>query len=116
MNIRPIKTEEDYEWGLTRINELMDAESDSTEEVELDILATLMDEYESKNFPVDVPDPIAAIVFRMEQRGLERKDLQHIFGTSGRASEIFNKKRPLSIEMIRKLNKDLEIPLESLIF
>ena len=115
MNIRPIKTEEDYEWGLTRINELMDAESDSTEEVELDILATLMDEYESKNFPIEVPDPIAAIAFRMEQKGLERKDLEHIFGTRGRTSEVFNKKRPLSIDMIRKLNKELEIPLEALI-
>jgi len=115
MNTRPIKIEEDYEWGLARINELMNAEPDSNEEIELDILATLMDDYESKNFPIEAPDPIAAIAFRMEQRGLERKDLEHIFGTRGRTSDVFNKKRPLSIDMIRKLNRDLEIPLEALI-
>lgn len=115
MNIRPIKTAADYEWGVSRINELMDAEPDSKEEIELDILSTLLDQYESKNFPIEAPDPIEAIIFRMEQRGLERKDLEPIFGTRARTSEILNRKRPLSLKMIRRLNRELDIPLDALI-
>jgi len=115
MNINPIKTEADYDAALERIELLMDAEMDSPEGDELDILVTLVEAYEDKHHPIATPDPVEAIIFRMEQEGLDRKDLEPYLGGSGRVSEVLNRQRPLSINMIRKLWEGLHIPLESLI-
>ena len=82
---------------------------------ELDVLATLVDAYEAKHFPIDSPDPIEAIRFRMEQMGLERKDLEPFIGSRARVSEVLNKRRGLSLKMIRALHEELDIPLEALI-
>lgn len=115
MNINPIKTEADYDAALERIEMLMDAEMDTPEGDELDVLVTLVEAYEVKHYPIDPPDPIDAILFRMEQAGLDRKALEPFIGHSGRVSEVLNRKRPLSIDMIRNLWEGLHIPLESLI-
>lgn len=115
MNINPIKTEADYDAALERIELLMDAEVDSPEGDELDILVTLVEAYEDKHHPIALPDPIEAIIFCMEKEGLSRKDLEAYIGSSGRVSEVLNRQRPLSINMIRKLWEGLHIPLESLI-
>ena len=115
MDIRPIKTEQDYNHALARIEALMGAEPDSPEGDELDILATLIEAYEAKHHPIYPPDPVDAILFRMEQLGLTRKDLEPYFGGRGRVSEILNRKRGLSLDMICKLHTELHIPLESLI-
>jgi HTH-type transcriptional regulator/antitoxin HigA len=115
MDIKPIKTETDYDAALERIDMLMDAEMDTPEGDELDVLVTLVEAYEGKHHPIDPPDPVEAIKFRMEQAGLDRKALEPFIGRSGRVSEVLNGKRPLSIDMIRKLWKGLHIPLESLI-
>lgn len=115
MNINPIKTEADYDAALERIDMLMDAEMDTPEGDELDVLVTLVEAYEAKHYPIDPPDPIDAILFRMEQAGLDRKALEPFIGHSGRVSEVLNRKRPLSIDMIRNLWEGLHIPLESLI-
>jgi len=115
MDIQPIKTEADYEAALARVDELMDAKKDSPEGDELDILATLVESYEGKYHPVNAPDPIEAIRFRMEQSGLIDKDLTPYIGHSGRVSEILNYKRKLTLAMIRDLHHGLKIPTESLI-
>ena len=115
MDIKPIKTEADYDTALGRIEALMDAEKDTPEGDELDVLVTLVEAYEAKHHPIDPPDPVEAILFRMEQGGLDRKALEPYIGRSGRVSEVLNRKRPLSIDMIRRLWKGLHIPLESLI-
>jgi len=115
MNIRPIKSDQDHDEAVARITYLMDAAEGSDEEMELEILSILVDAYESARFPIEAPNPIDAIKFRMDQLGLERKDLEPIFGTRARTSEILNGVRPLSIDMIRKLHRVYDIPLESLI-
>lgn len=115
MDIRPIHNERDYEAALGRLAELMEAEPDSPEGDELEVLATLVEAYESNHHPVAPPDPVDAILFRMEQQGLTRKDLEPYIGHSGRVSEVLNGKRSLSLEMIRRLHDGLGIPLESLI-
>ena len=115
MDIRPLKTEVDYEAALRRVDALMDAAPGSKEEAELDILSTLVESYEENNFPIDPPDPIAAIRFRMEQQGLEQKDLARLFRSPARASEVLHKKRHLTIDMVRKLHREWRIPLESLV-
>ena len=115
MHIRPIKTEQDYEAALAEIEALWGAPEDSAEGDRLDVLLTLVEAYETKHHPIDPPDPVEAILFRLEQAGLERKDLEPYIGSSGRVSEVLNHKRPLSLNMIRKLWKGLNIPLESLI-
>lgn len=115
MHIRPIRTEQDYERGLARVEQLMDAEPDTPEGDELDVLATLIEAFEDKHFPVDTPDPVEAILFRMEQMGLTRKDLEPYIGSRYRVSEVLNRKRDLSISMIRRLHEGLNIPLENLI-
>jgi len=115
MDIRPIKSESDYERALSRIGELMDAERDSREGDELDVLTTLVEVYEARHFPVEPADPVDAILFRMEQQGLERKDLEPYLGSRHRVSEVLSRKRGLSLEMIRRLHEGLQIPLENLI-
>jgi len=115
MNIKPIRSEKDYDLTLKRVELLMDAEFGSDDFDELDILTTLVENYEAKHYPIDTPDPIEAIKFRMEQEGLRQKDLVEIFGNKARVSEILNKKRRLTLDMIRNINQDLDIPFESLL-
>jgi len=114
MNIKPIKSEEDYTAALTRIERLMDARPDTPQMDELEVLTTLVEAYEAQHYLIDAPDPIEAIKFRMEQEGLKQKDLVHIVGNKSRVSEILNRKRKLTLEMIRNLHKHLHIPIESL--
>ncbi len=115
MDIRPIKTEADYERTLARIQVLMDAERDSDAGDELDVLTTLVDAYEAQHFPIEPADPVEAILFRMEQQGLSRQDLEPYLGSRQRVSEVLNRRRALSLEMIRRLHEGLGIPLENLI-
>jgi HTH-type transcriptional regulator/antitoxin HigA len=114
MNIKPIKTEQDYLNMLNRIENLMDAKPNTPQMDELEILTTLIEAYEEQNYKIDAPDPISAIMFRMEQEGLKQKDLVPVIGSKSRVSEILNKKRKLTIEMIRNLHEKLHIPIESL--
>jgi len=114
MNIKPIKSEADYTAALTRIERLMDARPGTPQMDELEVLTTLVEAYEAQHYLIDAPDPIEAIKFRMEQEGLKQKDLVHIVGNKSRVSEILNRKRKLTIEMIRNLHKHLHIPIESL--
>ena len=115
MQIRPIRTDADHAAALRRIDELMYAEPGTPEADELDVLATLVEAYEDRHFPIADPDPLAAIQFRMEQLGLTRKDLEPLLGSRGRVSEVLNGRRALSLQMIRRLNRELGIPLESLV-
>jgi HTH-type transcriptional regulator/antitoxin HigA len=115
MNIKPIKTEADYDAALDEIERLWGAPLGTPEGDKLDVLATLVEAYEQKHHPIYPPDPVSAIQFRMEQLGLSRKDLEPYLGSRSRISEIFNRQRELSINMIRRLHKGLGIPLESLI-
>ena len=115
MKIRPIRNEADYQKALARLEVIFDAKRETEEGDELEILAMVIDNYENENFPIDMPDPISAINFRMEQMGLKQKDLVKMIGFKSRVSEIMNRKRKLTLEMIRKLNADLNIPTEVLI-
>jgi HTH-type transcriptional regulator/antitoxin HigA len=115
MDIRPIKSEQDYEHALARVDELMGAEPDTSEGDELEVLATLVESYEDKQFPIESPDPVEAILFRMEAMDLTRKDLEPYIGSRHRVSEVLNRKRELSLNMIRRLHEGLGIPLENLI-
>ncbi|MEK7084057.1 MAG: transcriptional regulator [Patescibacteria group bacterium] len=115
MKIHPIKTKADYEKALARIEALMDAKPGTPKGDELDVLTTLIEHYEDKHYPVTPPNPIEAILFRMEQGGFTRKDLEPYLGGRGRVSEVLNGTRPLSLNMIRGLHAELGIPLESLI-
>ena len=113
MNIKPIKTEEDYEAACKRIDEIFQVEPGSKEEEELDILVTLVDAYEEKHFPMGKPHPIEAIKIQMEGLGISRKDLmEHLGKSSGRISDLLNCRRTLTLNDIRKLSKLLHIPLE----
>jgi len=114
MNIRPIKNEEDYTQTLNYIESLMDAKPNTPQMDELEVLTTLVEAYEEHHYRIEAPDPIEAIKFRMEQEGLKQKDLVTIVGSKSRVSEILNRKRKLTIEMIRNLHKQLHIPIESL--
>ena len=114
MDIRPIKNEKDYTHSLSRIESLMDADPHTPQMDELEVLVTLVEAYEQQHYRIDAPDPIEAIKFRMEQEGLKQKDLVSIVGSKSRVSEILNKKRKLTIEMIRNLHTQLHIPIESL--
>ena len=115
MKIRPIRNEQDYQNALERLEVIFDAKRETEEGDELEILSILIDNYENEHFPIGMPDPIEAIKFRMEQMGLKQKDLAEIFGFKSRVSEILNKKRKLTLEMVRKLNTQLHIPTEVLI-
>lgn len=115
MTIRPIRNTTDHESALKRIQALMSAKPGTDDGDELDVLATLVDAYESKHFPVESPNPIEAIMFRMDQMGLDRKDLEPFIGSRARVSEVLNGRRGLSLKMIRRLHEELDIPLEALI-
>jgi HTH-type transcriptional regulator/antitoxin HigA len=115
MNIKAIKTEKDYQEALERLEVIFDVKSGSIEGDELEVLGILIDQYEKEHFPIDLPDPIEAIKFRMEQLGYNQKDLAEIVGLKSRTSEIMNRKRKLSLNMIRQLNKRLHIPTNVLI-
>lgn len=115
MNINPIKTKKDYNEALARIEQLMDAKKNTADADELDILATLVEAYEEKHFPIESPDPIAAIEHCMEALGFTRKDLEPILGSKSRVSEVLNKKRKLSMDMVRNLNEKMGIPAQALI-
>lgn len=114
MVICPIKTLENYNNALFRIDALMDARPDTEEGDELDVLATLVEAYERNHFPIESPDPVAAILFRMEQTGIDRKDLEPFLGGRSRVSEVLSRKRNLSMNQIRKLHHGLNIPLKNL--
>ena len=113
--VKPIRSEADYEAALTEVEQLWGAKSGTSQGDRLDILATLIDAYETDHFPIDPPDPIEAIKFRMEQQGLTRRDLEPLIGTRTRVAEVLNRKRSLSIGMIRRLHEALGISAEVLI-
>ncbi|XCF07504.1 helix-turn-helix domain-containing protein [Tamlana crocina] len=115
MEITPIRNEKDYQKALERLEVIFDAKRGTKEGDELEILSVLIDNFESDKFPIEMPDPISAINFRMEQMGLKQKDLVEYIGFKSRVSEIMNKKRKLTLEMIRKLSHNLRIPTEILI-
>src|SRR5919201_4053770 len=113
--VRPIRTRRDHEAALKEIERLWGAKTGTPEGDRLDVLATLVDAYEAEHYPMDPPDPIEAIKFRMEQQGLTRRDLEEIIGTRTRIAEVLNRKRGLSITMIRRLHERLGISADVLI-
>ncbi len=115
MNIRPIRSEEDYRAALREIEQIMDAGPGSPEGDRLDVLATLVEAWERTNYPIDFPDPVEAIRFRMEQQGLTVDDLVPIIGRRNRVYEVLARKRPLTLRMIEGLHEVLGIPAESLL-
>lgn len=115
MEINPIKTERDYDLALERVNEIFDANPNSKEYDELDILVTLIEKYEKIHYPIPEPDPIEAIRFMMEQNGMSDSDLGVLLNSRSRVSEIFQKKRTLSLRQIRVLHEKLHIPANILI-
>lgn len=115
MNIKPIKTKKDYQLALARLEKIFDARPGTKEGDELEILGILIDNYETIHFPIELPDPVEAIKFRMEQLGYNQNDLAKVVGLKSRASEILSRKRKLTLEMIRKLNATMNIPTEVLI-
>ncbi len=115
MNIHPIKTEQDYRNALQEIEGLMMAEANTPKGERLDVLVTLVEDYERKHYPLDFPDPIEAIKFVMEQKNLTVKDLVPMIGQTNRVYEILNRKRQLTLPMIKRLHKELGIPAESLL-
>lgn len=115
MNIKPIKSEADYRLALKRLEEVFDAPIGSTESDEADILGILVDEFEKKHYPIVAPDPIEAIKIRMEELQLKQIDLIDVIGSKSRVSEILNRKRKLTIEMIRNLTKRLNLSPDLLI-
>jgi HTH-type transcriptional regulator / antitoxin HigA len=115
MRIRPIKTESDYRMALAEIERLMNASQRTVTGDRLEVLATLVERYESAHDPIEPPDPIDALIYHMESRGLTRRDLEAYIGSRARVAEVLNRKRPLSLEMIRKLHTGLGISAEVLI-
>jgi HTH-type transcriptional regulator/antitoxin HigA len=115
MEIKPIRTKADHRAALKEIEALMSARPGTPEGDRLDVLATLVEAWEKKRYPMELPDPVEAIKFRMEQSGLVAKDLVPMIGQINRVYEVLNRKRPLTLQMIRRLHRDLGIPAESLI-
>ena len=115
MEIRPIKTEADYQAALAEIDRLFDADPNTPAGDRLDVLATLVEAYEEQHYNLPAPDPIEAITYHMESRGLSRRDLEPYLGSRARVAEVLNRKRPLSLEMIRRLHTGLGIAAEILI-
>lgn len=114
-DVKPIRTKVDHERALAEVERLWGAKAGTPAGDRLDVLATLIDAYEAEHYPIDAPDPIEAIKFRMEQQGLTRKDLEPLIGTRTRVAEVLNRRRGLSIAMIRRLHKALGIPAEVLL-
>lgn len=115
MTIKPIKTKKDYQAAMKRLEAIFDAQPGTPEGDELEVLGLLIDKYEQEHYPIDFPDPIEAIKFRMEQMGYSQSDLAKVVGLKSRASEILNRKRKLTLEMIRQLHQALGIPTDVLI-
>ncbi len=115
MTIKPIRSKVDYTNALNSISKLMDAKPKSRQADELEVLTVLIENYEKNHFPIDPPDPIEAIKFRMDQMDLTRKDLEPCIGSRARVSEILNRKRELALKMIKALHNSLGIPVEALI-
>lgn len=115
MDIKVIKTEDDYNQALKRLEEIFHAPADSKDGDEAEVLSILIEKYEDEHYPIVAPDPIEAIKFRMEQMGMSNKDLAKVLGYKSRVSEIFNRKRKLTLKMIRNLHEKLKIPYESLL-
>ncbi len=113
--IKPIHTKKDYKEALALIERYFDAKSGTAEATIVEVLSVLVEKYEEEHFPIEAPDPIEAIKFRMEQLGLTRKEIADLLGGQNRVSEIFNGKRRLTISMIKRLHKDLGVPAESLL-
>ena len=115
MELRPIRTQADYQEALREVELLFDAAPNTAEYDQLDVLTILVEAYEKTHFPIELPDPIEAIQYYMDTRGWSRRDLEPCLGSRARVSEILSRKRPLTLEMIRKLNQELGIPAEILI-
>ena len=115
IEVKPIRSRTDYDTAVAEVEELWGAKLGTREGDRLDVLATLIDAYEAAHHPLDPPDPVEAIKFRMQQQGLSRKDLEAIIGSRARIAEVLSRKRSLSIAMIRRLNQKLGIPAEILI-
>ena len=115
MKIKVIKTEEEYHIALKRLEVVFDSPADTPEGDEADILGLLIEKYEDEHYPIEAPDPIEAIKFRMEQMNMDNNDLAKVIGYKSRVSEIFNRKRKLNLRMIRNLHEKMKIPYESLI-
>ena len=115
MDIKPIKNNRDYQKALNEIDRLMDARVNTPQGDRLDVLVTLVEAWEEKYWPIDLPDPVEAILFAMEQRGLSRRDLEPFIGSRARVAEVLNHKRSLTLPMIRRLHLGLGIPAEVLI-
>ena len=115
MRLKPIETKKDYQQALERLDEIFDARKGTPEGDELEILGMLIEQYENEKFPIDLPDPVEAIKFRMEQLGYSQRDLAKVVGLKSRASEILSRKRKLSLDMIRQLHAQLNIPTDVLI-
>ncbi|MBI3675170.1 MAG: helix-turn-helix domain-containing protein [Proteobacteria bacterium] len=115
VEVKPIRTKRDYDVALKEVQRLWGAKTGTRNGDRLDVLATLIDAYETEHYPMDPPDPIEAIKFRMEQQGFTRRDLEEIIGTRTRIAEVLNRKRGLSIAMIRRLNERLGISADVLI-
>ncbi len=115
MNIKPIRNDQDLKKAFHQLEGVFQAEKDTKEHDEMEVLVTLIEAYENKHYPISPPQPIEAIKFRMEQQGLTARDLETFIGSSGRVSEILNKKRPLSLRMVKRLHDGLNIPYESLL-
>ena len=113
--MKPIKDEKTYKDGLKRVEELWGAEQDTPEGDELDILLVLIEAYEKKHYPIPPSDPVDAIIFRMEEMDIKRKDLEQFLGPRSRVSDVLNRKRTLSLPQIKKLHKEMGIPYENLI-
>ncbi|CDH44030.1 helix-turn-helix domain-containing protein [Candidatus Contendibacter odensensis] len=115
MDIKPIKTELDYQAALKEIEVLMDAYPETPEGDRLDVMTTLVEAFEAKHYPIEAPDPIEAILHRMEALGIDRRDLEKMIGTRARVSEVLNRKRPLTISMIRRISDKMHISANVLI-
>ena len=115
MNIKPIKSESDYDAALAAIDRLMGAPPDTPQSDELDILVTLVEAYEAARWPVEAPDPVSAIEHVMEARGLRQKDLAALIGSQPHASEVLNRQRPLTLPMIRALSAEWRLPADLLV-
>jgi HTH-type transcriptional regulator/antitoxin HigA len=115
MEIRPIKTEQDYNDSIKRVEELWGAKKDTPQGDELDLLVTLVESYEMKHYPIAPPDPVDAIKFRMEQMDMTKADMVKYLGSQSRVSEVLNRKRKLTLSMVKSLYKGLKIPAEILL-